>query len=153
MKTEFKPKHVANLTSLMKKAEDFHGHLGPFLVFGLRIGLIGLRELGVSRNNKELRVTVMLKPYRVPFTCVIDGLQVSTNCTIGNQRLELKESPGIAVKFRLENKGKKITVSLNPVMFEKLKERLLDDEATMMDVRQLAFEVASIPEEELFIVE
>ena len=29
----------------VKTAADFHGHLGPFLVLGVRMGLIGLREL------------------------------------------------------------------------------------------------------------
>jgi len=72
------------LMSIVERAAEFHGHLGPFLVIGVRIGLIGLRELKIKKKNENLRVTAMLRN-SVPFSCIIDGIQVATKCTIGNQ--------------------------------------------------------------------
>lgn len=133
----------------VKRAEEFHGHLGPFLVIGVRMGLIGARKLGVKENNEKLRVTAMLKQ-QVPFSCVVDGIQVATKCTIGNQKLKLIDSKGIAAEFELH--GKKFTVTVNPTTFNRFKSNLLSENVSPEETRNLARMVASMPEEELFIV-
>ena len=89
---------------------EFHGHLGPFLVLGVRMGLAGLRELKVKRGEKKLWVTAMLN-YSIPISCALDGLQVATKCTLGNKKLRLLDSSGIAAKFELED-GKAIAKDL-----------------------------------------
>ncbi|UCB61543.1 MAG: formylmethanofuran dehydrogenase, partial [Candidatus Bathyarchaeota archaeon] len=35
------------LEDVIERAMEFHGHLGPFLVIGVRMALIGMRELEV----------------------------------------------------------------------------------------------------------
>lgn len=40
-----KQDRIGELDVILKRAAEFHGHLGPFLVIGVRMGLIGLREL------------------------------------------------------------------------------------------------------------
>jgi len=137
------------LMSLIKKAADFHGHLGPFLVLGVRMGLVGVRELGAKENADKLRVTVMSK-YSVPFSCIIDGIQVATKCTIGNKKLRVKNSSGIAAKFELQNR-RCVSVAVNPVTFNKLKKKLPEN-VSSGELQELAQLVASMPEEELFIV-
>lgn len=68
-----KQKIDSELTNLMEKGAEFHGHLGPFLVLGIRAGLIGLRELGAPRRFGQLNVTAKLK-LSVSFSCLIDGI-------------------------------------------------------------------------------
>jgi len=138
------------LTPIIKKAADFHGHLGPFLVMGVRMGLIGVRELGARGNDEQLRVTAMTRDF-TPFSCVRDGIQVATKCTIGNKKLRLSSSSGIAAKFELQNK-EQLTVIVNPTAFDRLKNKLLSENVPPEEVRQLAHLVASMPEEELFII-
>jgi len=137
------------LDIILRKAEEFHGHLGPFLVLGVRMGLIGVRELGAKENAEKLRVTVMLK-HSVPFSCVIDGIQVATKCTVGNKKLRVRRSSGIATKFELQNK-QCVSVAVNPVAFNKLKNDL-SEKVSREGLRELAQLVASMPEEELFTV-
>ncbi|MDH5390762.1 MAG: FmdE family protein [Candidatus Bathyarchaeota archaeon] len=138
------------LTPIIKKAADFHGHLGPFLVIGVRIGFIGVRELGVKEKDKKLRVTAMLRN-SVPFSCAIDGIQMATKCTIGNGKMKLRNSSGIAARFELQ-RGEQIAVSVNPTAFEILKNELLSENVPPKEVRKLAHLVASMPEEELFLI-
>ncbi|MGQ9460452.1 MAG: FmdE family protein [Candidatus Bathyarchaeaceae archaeon] len=138
------------LMSLLNKAADFHGHLGPFLVLGVRMGLIGVRELEAKENDKELRVTVMSK-YSVPFSCVIDGIQVTTKCTVGNKKLRVKNSSGITAKFELQNR-QYVSVAVNSVAFNKLRNDLPENSSNE-ELQELAKLVVSMPEEELFIVE
>ncbi len=138
------------LATLIRKAAEFHGHLGPFLVIGVRMGLIGLRELGIENNDGNLRITAMLTS-SVPFSCTIDGIQVATKCTLGNQKLKLIDSQGIAAEFELQHR-EKLTVAVNPDTFNRLRSRLLED-IPPEETRKLAWMVASMPEEELFIID
>ena len=138
------------LDVMLRKAEEFHGHLGPFLVLGVRIGIIGVRELGVKGNDEKLHITAMLKNF-VPFSCVIDGIQVATKCTIGNKKLGLRNSSEIAAKFELQS-GEQVTVAVDPTAFDRLKKELLSEKVPAEEVRHLAQLVASMPEEELFII-
>jgi len=61
-------------------AARFHGHLGPWLVLGLRAGAYARRRLGGTPFELTARVTC---PKRPPHTCFIDGIQLSSGCTMG----------------------------------------------------------------------
>jgi formylmethanofuran dehydrogenase subunit E len=135
----------------VKTAADFHGHLGPFLVLGVRMGLIGLRELQTNRGNMKLHATALLQ-CKVPFSCTIDGIQVVTQCTVGNRRLEIKNAKNrFAVRFQL-NQKKKVTVALKPAKLDELKSALPKTARSYKNI-QLARRLASLPEAELFTVE
>lgn len=136
--------------SILKKAEEFHGHLGPFLVIGIKMGLVGLGQVEATKGS-SLAVTASL-PLRVPFSCIIDGLQITTKCTIGNQKLTLRESEKIQAEFKRKDNGQKTVVALNQSTFEKLKSQLLQETLPDEKVRKLAWKVATIPETELFLI-
>jgi len=117
-------------------------------VIGVRMGLIGLRELKIKKKDENLRITAMLRD-SVPFSCTIDGIQVATKCTIGNQKLKLIDSLGIAAEFELHRD--KLTVAVNPTTLNRLRNKLLED-VPAEETRKLAWMVASLPEEDLFII-
>jgi len=134
----------------MREAVDFHGHLGPFLVIGVRMGLIGLRELKTTRGDPKLQATTILKRV-VPFSCAIDGIQVTTQCTVGNGKLKLKSTPEtISAKFKLDRE-RQVTVTLKPKKFEELKRSLPKPTRSYKNIK-LAREVASSLEKELFTI-
>lgn len=138
------------LGDILEKAVDFHGHLGPFLVLGVRMGLLGIRELEAKKGNPKLRVTVMTKP-SVPFSCVIDGIQAATKCTIGNRKLRLRNSPKkVSAKFQILE-GNIVTVTLNPAKQEEL-EKLLSKHAGFQEMEKIARNVVFMPVKELFKV-
>jgi formylmethanofuran dehydrogenase subunit E len=136
----------------MKEAADFHGHLGPFLVIGIRMSLIALRELRLRKNANRLRVTATLKNC-TPFSCVLDGIQVATGCTMGNRKLRLTEDSSlIAARFELQEGTKEVSVLVSPTTFQELKDRLLAEGLPPEDLRELAHSVGSMSEEKLFVV-
>jgi len=137
-------------TSILERAAEFHGHLGPFLAIGVKMGLTGLNQLEIIKN-KSLTIAASL-PLRVPFSCIIDGLQITTSCTIGNRKLTLKDSEKIQAKFTRKDNGRKIVVALNQSTFEKLKSQLLQETLPDEKVRELAWKVATVPETELFVI-
>jgi len=140
--------------NLIEAAERFHGHLGPFLIVGLKMGLLALRKLGKPGENGQLQATVKTK-LKTPYTCALDGIQIATQCTIGNRRLKLENvfSSTIAAKFRLENSEREIEVFVKPEFLRELEKKVLGKKASSQEMRRLAWKVASTPEDEIFIVE
>ena len=140
---------MTEFDSTLKEAVEFHGHLGPFLVIGVRMGLIGLRELKTEKGNKKLRAAASLTEYSVPFSCVLDGIQVATGCTFGNQRLTQKKAPSISAEFQLPRK-KQVTVAVHQSAFNRLKRKFLSQKISDSRIEELARLIASAPEKDLF---
>ncbi|MHC1564048.1 MAG: FmdE family protein [Candidatus Hecatellaceae archaeon] len=92
------------LREIADKIRDFHGHFGPFAALGVRLGWAGMERLGARRGDEEFRVSLSLNVMKPPTTCIIDGIQVSTGCTIGNGRLKVKPGKSVAASFKLKGK-------------------------------------------------
>jgi formylmethanofuran dehydrogenase subunit E len=144
------PKVSAELITLVEKAADFHGHLGPFLVIGVRIASLAKKILNANAGeSNKLLVTAKL-PLLTPFSCVIDGIQATTQCTVGNQKLRVENSQAqIIVCFKLQNPDKTLKVHVNPKIIEELKNRYSKGASN----EELAWEVVSMPESRLFTIE
>jgi formylmethanofuran dehydrogenase subunit E len=137
-----------NLDKRLQAATDLHGHFGPFLALGVRMGLYALRELGVNEGDTRLHTTVMLE-YVTPVSCILDGIQASTKCTVGNARLEWKHSKEIGAIFQLSHNKQQVEVWVKSALFRELKRRLAthpSDEET----RQIGLDIASRSDAELF---
>jgi len=113
-----KPRELSG--DLMDRAVEFHGHGGPFMVVGLRMGLTALRRLD-ARGWFDLRCRVAIR-WRPPDSCVIDGIQSSTGCTMGKHNIEVEEGAGIAAEF---NKGgESLSLTLRREVLEKIRRTL-----------------------------
>jgi formylmethanofuran dehydrogenase subunit E len=90
--------------------KTFHGHLGPYLVLGYRMGRIALRELD-SAGHFGLSVIVhsRLEP---PASCLIDGVQLGSGCTLGKRNIETAETSGPAYAEFVSDRGERITIAL-----------------------------------------
>jgi len=139
------------LESIVREAVAFHGHLGPFLIIGVRMGLVGLRELKTNGSDFDLHAIAILTS-TPPFSCVIDGIQVTTHCTVGNGKLELQDKPGIISAVFKSRNEKQATVTLKSTKYEELKKRLPRGRQSYKII-QLAREIASTPEKDLFTIE
>jgi formylmethanofuran dehydrogenase subunit E len=144
-----KKERSRSLNEQLQLATDLHGHFGPFLALGVRMGLYGLRKLGVKKGDTELRVIVMLR-YATPVSCILDGIQSSTQCTVGNTRLARKNSEDVSAIFQLERSKRQIEVSVKPSVLHELilglKAKPSDE-----DTRQLGLAIASRSDAELFL--
>jgi len=149
MKT-LKAKISEELTSLIKRAADFHGHLGPFLVIGVRMGSLAKKILNLNADeSNKLRVTARL-PLLIPFSCILDGIQSTTQCTVGNQKLRIENSQAkVIVYFEQQNLDKGLRIHVNPKIIKELKDRYSEGASN----EELAREIAFIPESQLFTIE
>jgi len=145
-----KSKPDAKLITLIEKAAEFHGHLGPFLVIGVRMGKTIKRILNLNAvEHKELEATAKI-PLLTPISCIIDGIQTTTHCTIGNQKLKIENSKKeIAVDFKLQHSNRKLIVFVSPKIVEKLMNRISEGASN----EELAWEIARMSESQLFTIE
>ena len=145
-----KSKISSELTSLIKKAADFHGHLGPFLVIGVRIGSLSKKILNANAGeSSKLRVTARL-PLLTPFSCIIDGIQATTQCTVGNQKLKVENMQAqIIMHFEQRDSDKALKIRVNPKIIGELKNKYSKGASN----EELAWEIASMKESQLVIIE
>jgi formylmethanofuran dehydrogenase subunit E len=138
----------ADLIALMEKAAEFHGHLGPFLVIGVRIGKT-VKQILNNEEYSKLQATVKI-PLLTPFSCVIDGIQAITHCTVGNQKLRIENSQKeITVYFKLQNSDRTLNVSVNQKTIEDLMNKISEGAPN----EELAWKIANMPENQLFTIE
>jgi len=134
----------------IRNAEKLHGHLGPFLVIGVRIGSLAKRILNTStKESNELRVTAKL-PFLTPFSCILDGIQATTQCTVGNQKLKVENMQAqIIMHFEQQDSDKVLKIRVNPEIVGELKNKYSKGASN----EELAWEIASMKESQLFIIE
>jgi formylmethanofuran dehydrogenase subunit E len=84
---------------------EFHGHRCPFMPIGYRMGVIGLRELGVERATDHGMYVFPEIGIGHPQTCMADGLQASTGCTYGKMMIERRNFGKIAATIYHQDHG------------------------------------------------
>ncbi len=98
---------------LVKGVVEFHGHLGPFLVLGLKAGLLANSLLG--KDGFKTRAVVTTNPFP-PNSCFVDGVQFVTGCTMGKGNIKLRKGELVSVRFSKEDKT--LTLKLRKEILE-----------------------------------
>ena len=139
---EENPKPRTWSKELYDKAAEFHGHGGPFIIVGLRMGLTALRRLDAF-GWFNISCTAELK-HEPPISCVIDGIQSSTGCTMGKNNICVKDSPGVAATFTSGDKT--LRVELKEEMLKTIRAEMNTEQET----KQLMEQIRRKTDQELF---
>ena len=96
----------------VSRMKEFHGHLGPYVVLGYRMGMIALERTG-SAGHFEIYAEVhsILRP---PRSCLIDGVQLGSGCTLGKRNITIEETAGPPFAIFTTSSGEKVAVRLLP---------------------------------------
>ena len=128
----------ANLGAMIDRGTSLHGHVGPYLVAGIRMGLLALRLLdssgyfGLRAESHAGRTT--------PLSCLNDGVQIGAGCTAGKGNLRIVGESRPRVRF-ITDDGREIAIELRPEIVGSFRGS---------DLVSKAREIETIPEEELF---
>lgn len=89
--------------------DEFHGHLGVFSIVGAKMG-IRAREI-FDAHPDELKV-VSFAGSKPPYSCLNDGIQVSTGATLGMGTITIAADPVLkpSAIFTLGNRSVQITL-------------------------------------------
>lgn len=119
----------------------FHGHLGPYIVLGYRIGKYVRKAFCEDPFRMRAEVQCSGTP---PQSCLADGVQLGSGCTLGKRNIEIIPSDTICCVFTAD--GERITVTPRPIP---LPNQDMDYEAA---IEAVAEEMYSLPDAALFDV-
>jgi len=134
------------LAATIEFARKLHGHVGPFLVIGLKMGIAAKKALKVSDAECTLLKAQVAVPLHPPFSCLLDGIQVATTCTVSNQRLKIENAENIEATFATQKQAKTVKITITQRLSEQLKQKQAQDKLT----EQYALEIADMLENQLF---
>lgn len=108
----------------LEELAKFHGHLGPNIVLGYMMGRYACEHL--TQDPFSLKATVYC-PKKTPESCIVDGVQLGSGCTLGKGNIEIIEDSTIRCEFRTES----ASIILTPTTMPPLPERDDDYELTI----------------------
>lgn len=98
------------MNEVLRRIKEFHGHLGPYVVIGYRMGLLALEQL---KADKYFGIAVeSFAGDTPPVSCMNDGLQIATGCTLGKGNI--KNVASGEPKARVVSNRNTLTVRLKP---------------------------------------
>ena len=134
---------MPDMPAELAAASDFHTHLGPYLVIGLRMGRIVVREFGTKPFSYRVSARTGSRP---PYSCLVDGIQLATPCTTGNGGLRVETERTMSITAT--RSGEELVVSLRNEVY-----RRIEDECTEENQERFALEIWEMPEHELLEIE
>ena len=126
--------------SILKEAVKFHGHLGVFLVLGLKACLYANKKLG--KNDTEMHACIETEP-SPPLSCFIDSVQVATGCTMGKHNIDFRNGTSLSVKF--VKADHQLILRIKPILLEGFRRISSMDES-----EKVAWSLIDKPIEDLF---
>jgi len=108
------------LERLLDESVRMHGHLCPGQVLGVRMSMLGLKNVGIEdpkgKDRKNLIVIVELE------RCATDAVQSVTGCSLGHRTMKFRDYGKMAVTFVNLSTGKATRVIAREDSREKAKD-------------------------------
>jgi formylmethanofuran dehydrogenase subunit E len=102
MKAEMK-----SLEEFVEDARRVHGHTCAGQILGIRLAMLGLRELGIDDPVKERkRLVTFVEIDR----CATDAVQLVTGCRLGKRALKFKDFGKVAATFLDLHSGRAVRI-------------------------------------------
>jgi formylmethanofuran dehydrogenase subunit E len=108
-----------NFEALLRESVKIHGHLCPGQVLGVRMSMLGLREIGIldpkGAQRKSLIVFVEMD------RCATDAVQSVTGCSLGHRTMKFMDYGKMAATYMNLKTGKAIRIVAREESREKAK--------------------------------
>jgi formylmethanofuran dehydrogenase subunit E len=120
--------------------KSFHGHLGPYVVLGYKMG-----KMARERFPEKIYANVYTgnKP---PLSCLVDGIQLSSSCTLGKDNITVHKG-GFAMANFMDEAGNKMVIELKKEIRDKV-----DREMSKVGEEERSLELFRMEDEDLFDV-
>src|SRR6202035_4276593 len=99
---------MKTLAEYLELAAETHGHLCAGQVLGVRLAMLGLRELGIEDPVAERK---RLLTYVEIDRCVTDAVALVANCRLGKRALKFRDWGKVAATFLDLRTGRAIRVA------------------------------------------
>jgi formylmethanofuran dehydrogenase subunit E len=123
----------------LEQLKRFHGHLGPYAVIGYRMGLIARKRF------PERIYAVVHSGTKRPLSCLADGVQMSSCCTLGKSNISVREDDEARVEF--SDGHAHLEIAALPRVREGI-----DGRCTHDNEERMSLDIYDAPESELFVI-
>ncbi len=147
MQTEFGYIPIFDFEQLLSDSVRVHGHLCAGQVLGVRMSILGLREIGIfdPKGSDRKKILVYVETDR----CATDAVQSVTGCSLGHRTLKFVDYGKMAATFVNLESGKAVRIVAVEEARQKAKEYFPGVEDKYAAQRE-AYKV--MPDDELFAV-
>lgn len=139
--------HVPFKPATVEELERFHGHLGPFVVLGAKMG-----EYAVTQHDMPRYFGVMVNvecSKEPPTSCLIDGLQYTAGATFGKKNITHTFKEHIRVTIQNVDTKLKVIYKLKPQTLDWLEKWAKEN----IPVEKRGLRMFDLSAEELFDIE
>lgn len=153
-RTEMTPSVLSNndtndqpFESLLRESVKIHGHLCPGQVLGVKMSLLGLREIGITEPKGKDRKSIIV--FVEMDRCATDAVQSVTGCSLGHRTMKFMDYGKMAAAFLNLRTGKAVRIVAKEESRQKAKEYFPESEnnyAAQLEAYKI------MPVEELFDV-
>ena len=99
---------MKSLDEYLELSAQAHGHLCAGQILGVRLAMLGLRELGIDDPAAERK---RLMTYVEIDRCVTDAVAVVANCRLGKRALKFRDWGKVAATFVDLQTGRAIRIA------------------------------------------
>lgn len=94
---------------LLKESVGIHGHLCPGQVLGVKMSMLGLREIGITdpKGKDRKNIVVFVEMDR----CATDAIQSVTGCSLGRRTMKFMDYGKMAATYLNLKTGKAIRIA------------------------------------------
>ncbi|MFB3094268.1 MAG: FmdE family protein [Candidatus Acidiferrales bacterium] len=131
---------MQTLEEYIERANVAHGHTCAGQILGIRLSLLGLRELGIDDPIKERKRLITIVEID---RCATDAVQLVTGCRLGKRALKFKDFGKVAATFMDLKTGRAIRIVAREESKQKARElfpELEKEEGQRRAYRQLSDE-------------
>lgn len=89
--------NTLNFESLLNESVRIHGHLCAGQVLGVRMSMLGLRQIGISDPKGADRKSIIV--YVEMDRCATDAVQSVTGCTLGHRTMKFMDYGKMAATY------------------------------------------------------
>ena len=99
---------MENFKSLLAESVKTHGHLCPGQVLGVKMSMLGLKEIGIEdpKGTDRKNIIVFIEMDR----CATDAVQSVTGCSLGRRTMKFMDYGKMAATFLNLKTGKAVRV-------------------------------------------
>lgn len=102
-------KHIVfDFESLLQESARVHGHLCPGQVLGVRMSMLGLREIGIADPKGADRKSTIV--FVETDRCATDAVQSVTGCSLGHRTMKFLDYGKMAATFLNTRTGRAVRV-------------------------------------------
>ena len=97
--------------------DEFHGHLGVFSIVGAKMGIKARELFDVGADMLEVTTYAGTRP---PYSCLNDGIQVSTGATLGMGTIHVATRRKVSPSAVFTYKNRSVRISLKKEYLERV---------------------------------